>query len=238
MLFFFLVTFLAPGGNRFTMENDDLEEGVQKQNSVRSNAVGIQQDRCRWAVETVREKSWLNHDQRVRRILLDQVVTMPGSFIGTGVEHIQELRSSKMEHELRIHAEFRCQVETGRIVRSVLGKFGTQPNQGPIHPSKNIGKLIRVRLVNGQSSRQDRRCLLIKGGTNRRILRIKVGRSSIFGSGWVVPSSTKRGGPKPCLPGGCLVLRQELGVSTLGFRKGIVAIVGHVEVNGDGGFRS
>mmetsp|Transcript_1639 Transcript_1639/g.3632 ORF Transcript_1639/g.3632 Transcript_1639/m.3632 type:complete len:254 (+) Transcript_1639:2603-3364(+) len=149
VLFFFLIAFFTPGSDRFSMKNDHLEEGIQEQNGVRPNAVGVQQDRCGWTVKTVGKEGWLDHYQRVRRILLDQVVAMSRCLIGTGVEYIQKLRSSKVEHELRIHAKFRCQVETGWIVDPVLGKFGAQANQRAIDPPKNIGKFVRVRLVDG-----------------------------------------------------------------------------------------
>lgn len=53
-------------------------------------------------VEAVAVECWLNHDEGVANILVVQDVTVEGSFVGRVVEDLQELRPTKMEHELRV----------------------------------------------------------------------------------------------------------------------------------------
>mmetsp|Transcript_6760 Transcript_6760/g.16487 ORF Transcript_6760/g.16487 Transcript_6760/m.16487 type:complete len:297 (-) Transcript_6760:1736-2626(-) len=182
-----LVALFAPCGNRFSVKDHHLKKRVQQQNGIGAHAVRVQQDRLGRPVEAIRKQSGLDHNQGIGRVLLDQIVTMSRCLIGTAIKDVQELGSPEMEHELRVHAELRCEAEGARIVRSILGKFRTQPNQRSIHPSKNIGNLVCVCLVNSQSCRQDCRSLLIEGSTHGRILGIKVGRSSVFGGGRIVP---------------------------------------------------
>mmetsp|Transcript_927 Transcript_927/g.2036 ORF Transcript_927/g.2036 Transcript_927/m.2036 type:complete len:229 (+) Transcript_927:2708-3394(+) len=153
VLLAFLVALLAPRSDGFSVEDDDLKEGVQQQDDVRSDAVGIQQDGLGRTVEAVGQKGGLDHDQRIGGVLLEEIVAVPGCLIGTGIEDVQELGSSQVEHKLWVHAEFRRQAEAARIVGPVFGEFGAQPNQRPIDPSEDVGDLVRVGLVDCQSSR-------------------------------------------------------------------------------------
>ena len=49
-----------------------------------------------------------------------------GRFIWTIIEYLQELTSTKMEHELRINAEIISQSEASRVFFSIIGEFLTK----------------------------------------------------------------------------------------------------------------
>ena len=61
-----------------------------------------------------------------------------GRFVWTVVEDLQELRSSHVEHELRVQGEVVRKPEAVRIVFVVLAKLLTQPDQHPVHPAKHV----------------------------------------------------------------------------------------------------
>lgn len=53
------------------------------------------------AMKGVRIKDWLYHNQTLGRVLSTQHVPVKSALVGAVVEHLEELRSSQVEHELR-----------------------------------------------------------------------------------------------------------------------------------------
>lgn len=53
------------------------------------------------SVEGVRIQNWLNHDERLSKILSHKMVSVVGALIGTVVEYLKEWRPPQMEHELK-----------------------------------------------------------------------------------------------------------------------------------------
>ena len=68
MLRLVLVIQLAPAGNGFTVENDDVEETVKKQNNIWLNRLGIEEHWARGTAKGIRRQGWLDHHQRVGHI--------------------------------------------------------------------------------------------------------------------------------------------------------------------------
>lgn len=58
--------------------------------------------------------------------------------VGRIVEYLQELTSSKVEHELRVNAEALGQLETRWILLAVIGELLTEPDEHAIEPSEDI----------------------------------------------------------------------------------------------------
>eukprot|EP00980_Cylindrotheca_fusiformis_P030392 scaffold24748_cov152-Cylindrotheca_fusiformis.AAC.2 len=141
-----------------------------------------------------------------------------------------------MEHKLRIERKLRRQPKTAGVVHSIVGKFGTHSNQGPIYPSKDIRHFVRFSLRNGHPCRQDCRCFLVKGHFDGRVLHSIIGRNrTILGRcGRIVPRSAQGGGPQPRLAGRMLVLGQELNVPAFAFTERGIPWVGDIKVNGHG----
>jgi hypothetical protein len=64
--FLVLVTCLTPLCHGLTVEDEDVEEGIEKKNGLVLDAGGVEQDRLTALVlEAVAVKSGLNHDQTV-----------------------------------------------------------------------------------------------------------------------------------------------------------------------------
>jgi len=100
-----LVTCRAPLGDRLSMEDEDLEKSVHEQNTVRLDGAGIQQNWLGGAGEAIAVEDRLNHDECLREVLPVQAAPVENCFVRTVVEHLKELTSSEMEHELRVEAE-------------------------------------------------------------------------------------------------------------------------------------
>lgn len=162
VLILMLEALLLPCCNRLAVENDDMEKGIQKEDSVGSHRSCIQQHWGGRTMEGVRQKRRLQHDQRVRGVFSQQNMTIQSLLIWRAVERLQKLRSAQMEHELRINCKFRRQTETGRIILAVSGKLRTQSDQTSIDPSHHVCNIIRLTFVNSKTRHQRRRGLLIK----------------------------------------------------------------------------
>ena len=64
-----LVPRLAPLRNGLAVENQNMEEGIEKKDDVRLDRDAIQQDRLGWNVKCIRHQRWLDHCQRVIDVL-------------------------------------------------------------------------------------------------------------------------------------------------------------------------
>lgn len=67
-----LVARLAPLRDRLTVEDEDVEEGVEEQDDVRLDRHAVEQHGLWWHVERVRHERRLDHDERVVHVLLIQ----------------------------------------------------------------------------------------------------------------------------------------------------------------------
>jgi len=76
-----------------------------------------------------------NHHQPKSSLQVDRKIfflPIESSFIWTVVKHLQELTTTKMEHELRINAEVIRQYKANRVFFSIIGKLLTKSNQHAI----------------------------------------------------------------------------------------------------------
>ena len=73
-------------------------------------------------VEVVAVKCGLDHDERVANVLVVENVPVEGCLIGRVVEDLQELRTTQVEHELRVECEVLLQAEAAGVVLAVFGE--------------------------------------------------------------------------------------------------------------------
>ena len=122
----------------FSMEDEYVEEGIKEQYSIRHDTVGVQQDRLstgkgrsksdpsqdttpesthlRRSTEGVGVEDGLYHDQGLSDVFPVQLVPVVSAFVRAVVEHLEELRSTKVEHEL----EEKGQIKLSHKHREVL----------------------------------------------------------------------------------------------------------------------
>ncbi len=72
---------------------------------------------------------------------MHQIVSVPVKrrFVGTVVEHLQELTSPQMEHELGVDAEIVRQAEACRVLLPVISELLAKTDKHSIEPAQNIG---------------------------------------------------------------------------------------------------
>ena len=104
VLLLLVVPLFSPGRARLAVEHHHMEKCIKEQYRVRSDRLGVEQRGLRRAVERVGEESGLDHDQRIRRVLLVQYISVVGRLVWARVEELQELRPPQVEDELRKEA--------------------------------------------------------------------------------------------------------------------------------------
>jgi len=57
------------------MEDEYLEEGVHKENTIRLYTACVQQDRLWWPIETVAVQNWLDHDEGLSEVFSHEHVS-------------------------------------------------------------------------------------------------------------------------------------------------------------------
>jgi len=146
--FFILISLVPPLGNKFSVEDEDVEEGIEKKDDIVFDGHTVEEYGHGRSIESVRHKSRLNHDKRIVNVFFVQgmakslsaqtfrekkiVLPIESSFIRTVIEYLQELTSTKMEHELRINAEVIRQSETRWIFFSIIGELLTKSDEHAI----------------------------------------------------------------------------------------------------------
>ncbi len=118
VLLLLVVALLPPRHGRLAMEEDDMEEGVQEEDGIGPDGLGVQQHRLGWSVKGVGEQGGLDHDKGVRRVLLVQYVAIVGRLVRNGVEELEELGPAQVEEELGEEAEFGRETEGVGIDRN------------------------------------------------------------------------------------------------------------------------
>lgn len=73
--FLFLVVCFAPLGDRLTVEDKNVEEGVEEEDDVWADGNRVEKDGVRISVECVRHEGGLNHDEGVVDIRVVQYAT-------------------------------------------------------------------------------------------------------------------------------------------------------------------
>jgi len=160
--FLILISLLSPLGDKFAMEDKNVEKGVQEKNDIILDGNAIEKDGLWRDVESIRHKSWLNHNQRVVDILLVEYMPIESGLIRTVVEYLQKLTSSQMEHELGVNAKVISQSETPGILFSIIRKLLAETYQHSVKPSKDVGGIINLGFEDRYSCHQDSRGLLIE----------------------------------------------------------------------------
>lgn len=99
--FLLVVARLAPFSHCLAVEDEDVEEGVEKEDSLVLNGGGVEEDGlAAFVVEAVAVERGLDHDERVADVFVVQNVAVESGLVGGVVEDLQELRATKVEHEL------------------------------------------------------------------------------------------------------------------------------------------
>ena len=101
-----LVPSFSPLSHSFTVEDEDMEEGVKQKDSLVLNRLRIEEHRLATLVfKTVAVQSRLNHNERVAHVFVIQHMPIESRLVGRIVEDLQELRPTKMEHKLWVQRE-------------------------------------------------------------------------------------------------------------------------------------
>mmetsp|Transcript_40615 Transcript_40615/g.77555 ORF Transcript_40615/g.77555 Transcript_40615/m.77555 type:complete len:254 (-) Transcript_40615:1303-2064(-) len=156
-----LVPSFSPLGNCGAMEDHNTKERVQQQDTIWGNGRHIQQRRCR-SFKRIGHQCWLDHDERPRDALAVEHQPEEGCLVGTVVEHLQELRPSQVEHELREKRKRAVDAEALRVVLVVLPELGGDADEHAVEPAQHVKGVLVVRFVGGVARHQHRRSLLIK----------------------------------------------------------------------------
>ena len=141
VLWLILIVRLSPLRDRHTVENDNTEVSVEDQDFVRGDRAHVQQYGLGRTVEGVRRQRGLNHHQRIEDVFTHQNHAEIRRLVGRIVEHLHELRSSQVEHELRVNAKLRHELKRMRIVLSVIAKALAQLDELAIEPSRRRGAI-------------------------------------------------------------------------------------------------
>jgi hypothetical protein len=155
MLLLVLVSLLLPGGDCFPEEHHDMEESVKQEDGIRTNRGGIQEHRAGRSLEGVRQERRLQHDERVRGAFPCEDVAIDSLLVRGGVEILQELGASQVEHELGEDAELSRKAEARRVILPIIRELGTEANQSAIQPShhiSNCGQREEMRRATGEGA--------------------------------------------------------------------------------------
>jgi hypothetical protein len=71
----FVVPGLPPLCDRLSVEDEDIEEGIQQQNDVWFDRYTVKQNGLGGDIKCVRHKRWLDHDKRIVDVFLVQYVS-------------------------------------------------------------------------------------------------------------------------------------------------------------------
>ena len=72
---FILISLIPPLSDEFSVEDENVEEGVEEEDDVMFDGHTIEKYGHRGSIESVRHKSRLNHDERIVNILFVQGMT-------------------------------------------------------------------------------------------------------------------------------------------------------------------
>jgi hypothetical protein len=130
ILLVLLVSFLSPRGNGLAVEDEDVEECIEEENSVGLDRLRVKQNSFGFLpVNLVLIECWLNHDQAVADIFVIQHVPVECRFVGRVVENLKELASTEMEHELRVQCEIAFQSVIMLVCRSTRSCYIDSPER-------------------------------------------------------------------------------------------------------------
>ena len=161
--FLILIVCFSPLCNRLSVENENVEKCVEQQNDIGADRDGIEQDGVRVSVESVRHEGRLNHDQRIVDIGVVQDVSVKGRLVWRVVEHLEELRTTKMEHELRVNGKVGSELERRGIFFAIFRKLLAQPDEHTIEPTENVWRVVDFGLEHGDTRHEHRCGFLVKG---------------------------------------------------------------------------
>ena len=242
VLLLLVVLGLPPLGDRLPVEDNDVEEGIEEEDGVRPHRGGVQQGRLRRAAEGVRQQRGLDHDEAVGRPLPVEDVAVVRRLVGAGVEELEELRPPQVEEELGEEAELRRQAERAGVVGLVVGELCAEADEGAVDPAEDVGGVLGLGALHGQSGHEDGGALLIEGGLDG--VHVPVGhrlhpprRRDGLLRRRVMPRPAQRRSPEAGPAVGVLVPGEELDEPPLALRQGAGAGVGDVKVQRDRGGR-
>jgi hypothetical protein len=112
---------VSPLRDRLAIVHYDSKKRVQDQDSIWGDRGGGQQDRPRGSLEAVGLECGLYHDERVGRVLTVEHVPVERRLVGTVVEHLQERRTTQVEHKLRVDRKHLAQRKACRVLAVGLG---------------------------------------------------------------------------------------------------------------------
>lgn len=216
-----LVIELLPSRYRLAVVDDDVKEGVHQKNSVVLQRRSVQQNRLRWSIEGVGVEDRLDHDQGLSQILFRQAMPIVGSFIGTVVEDLQKLRSSEMEHKLRVEGEVLGEPEGGRIFWPELAEFLAEFDQHSVRPPQHVGRLLALSAEHRQSRHQRSSAFLVESHFDMLDVSRRIG-----------PVSGEGGDANFSEAGGVLIMSDELDASSASLRNRSLVLIDDFEEKG------
>jgi hypothetical protein len=104
-------------------------------------------DRCRRAVESVRRERGLDHRERVDAVLAVELLAVVRRLVRAVVEHLQELRPPKVEHERRVELEIWRKSKGGRVLLCVLSELLAESNELSVNPAEDVRTVVRLGFV-------------------------------------------------------------------------------------------
>lgn len=98
-----MVASFPPFCNGFSVENKNVEEGIEEKDVGRLNGSRIQKNRlAALMLQGVRIQCGLDHDKGIPRVFVVENMPVEGRLVRRVVEHLQELASPEMEHKLGV----------------------------------------------------------------------------------------------------------------------------------------
>ena len=219
-----LVARLAPLGDGLTVEDEQVEEGVEQEHHVGADGHGVKQHGLRRALEPVGHERGLDHDQRAVHVLAVEHVAVVGGLVGRVVEHLEELAAAQVEHELGVDIERLAEPEARRVVLAVVGKLLAEPDEHAVEPAEHVGAVVDLGLEDGDAGHEHRGGLLVEGEWD------------LAGAG-LGKVARHRGHPQAVLAGGVLVVRYELDQAAAAGRERLPGGGDHLKVHRGAGAR-
>mmetsp|Transcript_470 Transcript_470/g.1094 ORF Transcript_470/g.1094 Transcript_470/m.1094 type:complete len:714 (+) Transcript_470:262-2403(+) len=157
-----MVLRLPPLRHSRAVEKDDREVGVQQEDAVRLQGRHVQEHRLGRPVERVRGDLRLDHHHRVAHALLEQHQPEVGGLVRAVVEDLHKLRAAQVEHELRVVAQLRHELEARGVVLAVVAEAPRQADEAAVQPARRVELVLCLHLEGAQPRHRHGSSLLVK----------------------------------------------------------------------------
>ncbi|RUS28971.1 hypothetical protein BC938DRAFT_481224 [Jimgerdemannia flammicorona] len=159
----FLIICLPPLGDGLTVEDEQVEKGVEEEDGVGLDGHGVEEDRLRLLVEAVGRQGFANHGTGLGEHEWNSFIPIESRFIWRVIKHLQELTPPQMEHELRVDGEIFRQPERLGLVLAIVGKLLAQTDKHTIEPAQDVRPVVNLCLEDGDARHEDGGGFLVEG---------------------------------------------------------------------------